>query len=519
MRTQGQQKINESYDCVVIGAGNGGLAAAARLAVAGVRVLLLEQHNLPGGFATSFMRGRFEFEAALHEFADIGWPTDKGNVRRFLEDEVGVYLDWVEVPEAFRYIQTDPRGPMDVTMPYGRQAFVDALDKAEPGSRTLVNRYLDLCKNVLDGLTYVGKSRGNPDKKHLMREFGGLLKTAPYSLAQVANALKLPERVQKIIFAQWPYIGPPPERLSFTIFGAMFYKFLTWSAFVPRQRSHEISLALTARVREMGGDVLFNTRATEIQIEDGRVTGVATSGGDVIQTRHVISNASPTLLYNQMIAPKTAVPERALRACNARRPGVSSLVVYLGLDTPLANLGLNEYSYMIYEDLDDTEVYRSFERLDAPKTQAALCLNNALPGCSPPGTSIVSITTLFRPEAWRGVTPRTYVKVKNRIAGRLIAGFERATGAPVREHIEELEIATPQTFARYTGNYDGIIYGYEPEPGDSLLPRMMMMQEDQHFKGLHFCGGYAFRCHGYSSTVLSGQTTALLTLRDLKEER
>ena len=358
MNTKPQQHIEKSYDCVVIGAGNGGLAAAARLAVAGVRVLLLEQHNLPGGFATSFVRGRFEFEAALHEFADIGWPTDKGNVRQFLEDEVGVYLDWVEIPEAYRYIQTDPRGPMDVTMPYGVQAFVDAVEKAEPGSRASVTKYLDLCKNVLDGLTYVGKSRGNPDKKRLMGEFGGLLKTAPYTVAQVAKALKIPERTQKILFAQWPYIGPPPEKLNFTIFGAMFYKFLNWSAFIPRQRSHEISLALVERIRELGGNIQFNTRATEIQIEDGRIAGVKTSRGDVIQTQHIISNASPTLVYNQLIAPKSAVPEIALRECNARKLGVSSLVVYMGLDAPLSDLGINEYSYMIYDSLDDSEIYR-----------------------------------------------------------------------------------------------------------------------------------------------------------------
>jgi prolycopene isomerase len=193
------------------------------------------------------------------------------------------------------------------------------------------------------------------------------------------------------------------------------------------------------------------------------------------------------------------------------------MVVYMGLDATLSDLGLAEYSYMIYNAIDDEEVYQSFGTLDAPKTQAALCLNNALPNCSPPGTSIISLTTLFRPEVWRDVGPQNYVKIKNRIADRLIGNFESATGTSLRKHIEEFEVATPQTFARSTGNYDGIIYGYEPEPWDSLLPRMMMMQEDQHFNGLHFCGGYAFRCTGYSSTILSGQTAALLTLRDLKE--
>ena len=52
------------YDAVVIGAGNGGLAAAVRLSQAGMKTLLVEKHNIPGGFATSFRRGRFEFEAS-----------------------------------------------------------------------------------------------------------------------------------------------------------------------------------------------------------------------------------------------------------------------------------------------------------------------------------------------------------------------------------------------------------------------------------------------------------------------
>jgi len=47
------------YDAVVIGAGNGGLTAALTLARSGRKVLLLERHNIPGGCATSFVRGRF----------------------------------------------------------------------------------------------------------------------------------------------------------------------------------------------------------------------------------------------------------------------------------------------------------------------------------------------------------------------------------------------------------------------------------------------------------------------------
>jgi phytoene dehydrogenase-like protein len=56
--------VMADYEAIVIGAGNGGLTAATALAQKGVKTLLLERHNIPGGSATSFCRGRFEFEVA-----------------------------------------------------------------------------------------------------------------------------------------------------------------------------------------------------------------------------------------------------------------------------------------------------------------------------------------------------------------------------------------------------------------------------------------------------------------------
>ena len=70
----------DKYDVVVIGAGNGGLTAAAKLAQKGLNVILLERHNIPGGAATSFCRGRFEFEVAL---ASVKRSGNAGKTRSF----------------------------------------------------------------------------------------------------------------------------------------------------------------------------------------------------------------------------------------------------------------------------------------------------------------------------------------------------------------------------------------------------------------------------------------------------
>lgn len=512
-------RSGRSYDAVVVGAGNGGLGAAAQLAAKGVKVLLLEQHNVPGGFATSFVRGRFEFEGAMHLIADFGPPTNKGSVRKFLEDELGIHLDWFEVPEAFRLILTDPDEALDVTVRYGRSNFICDIEKAVPGSRQIVTDYVDLCLEVVDALTYLGESRGNPDRKVLMSKYANFLRTAPYTVDQVTNAMKVPKRVRDIFHALWTYLGVPTNRMSFTVFGGMMGKLIPFGGFIPRHRSHEFTSALEARIRELGGHTEFNTRVDQILVENGGVVGVLTSKGERINTRHVVCNASPTLTYNRLIHPRSEVPEVARREANARIDGVSACTVYLGLDAAPEQLGLREYSYLVYAHMDTAALYETFKTLGTPKAQASACLNNAIPDCSPPGTSILAITTLFRPDAWKDVKAADYVAVKNRIAEGLVADFEKATGAPIRRHIEEIEVATPLTYARYTGSHGGTIYGYEPEPWDSLIPRMMALSQPKPIRGLEFCGGYAFRCHGYSSSFMSGQTAGLLTLQSLMQER
>ena len=69
------------YDVVVVGAGNAGMTASAAMAKKGLKVLLLEKHNIPGGCGTSFCRGRFEFEVALHQLSGMGSPENPGPLR------------------------------------------------------------------------------------------------------------------------------------------------------------------------------------------------------------------------------------------------------------------------------------------------------------------------------------------------------------------------------------------------------------------------------------------------------
>ena len=95
--------FEDSYDVVVIGGALAGLASALTLASKGKKVLVLEQHNLPGGVATSFVRGGIEIEATLHEMMSIGPKECPLKIRNFF-DEMGVDIEWLRVPDAYRFV-------------------------------------------------------------------------------------------------------------------------------------------------------------------------------------------------------------------------------------------------------------------------------------------------------------------------------------------------------------------------------------------------------------------------------
>ena len=128
-------------------------------------------------------------------------------------------------------------------------------------------------------------------------------------------------------------------------------------------------------------------------------------------------------------------------------------------------------------------------------------------------------TTMFMSDDWGNVTETDYFRAKDRVAADMIRVFERETGCNLHDHIEEISVASPTTYARYCGHPEGSIYGYLTADWDSLMPRLMMMKEDARlFPGLRFVGGYAMRSSGYSSAYVSGDISGRQTVGDLKAE-
>ena len=518
----GNSDFDPSYDAIVIGAGLGGLGAALNLALAQKSVLLLEQHNLPGGFATSFVRGRFEFEVSLHEMALVGPPEGplKGAVRYVLHDESSVDMEFVPVPEAYHLILTDEEHKIDVKLPFGVNNFIDAVCSAVPETpREKLVKYFDLCKECYEGLTFVARSKGQIDYKILMSKYTSFLTTSGYTVAEVTNKFEFPRKTLDLLYPYFGYLGLPASRLDFTIWATLLHLYITRGAYIPKGTSHEMCAAIDARIRELGGQSEYNTKVEKILVEDRKVVGIETDVGEKIKTNYVIANCSPHLVYGHLISPVSAVPEKAYKLNNSRPLGVSAFVVYLGLDASPKDMNLNSYGYFISTHMNTEKIEESMQQAEnMPDFTATICLNNAIPDCSPPGTSILSITTGFDINAWKNVTPEKYFTTKNKIARQMIETVGKALDSPIFEHIEEIEVATPQTFSRYTGSLKGGIYGYELSPWDSIVIRSQVQSKERFFKGLEFAGGFASMGSGYNGSLLSGRQAARTVLYQMKKE-
>ena len=508
----------QKYDAVVVGAGNGGLSSACRLAKAGKKVLLIEQHNLPGGVASSFHRGRFEFETALHELAAIGKPGHRGDVYKLVNEDYGVPINWIPVPELFRAIHINDDGTIlrDFTMPHGRQAFTDKMEEYAPGNREAVGKFFELFDESKAALEYIGSANGNPDSKVLQKQYPNFLRVGSYAPMDVLKALGFTQDAIRIMGTYWSYMAVDMHRLSSIFYLMMVGDLVDGGAYIMEHTSHQLTTGLLERFHAFGGESWFNVRAEEVLFENKRVCGVRTTQGTV-STNYVIWNGNPNIAFANNI-PKDVIPEREMKLANARKFSARMFVVYIGLNKTAEELGIKDYNIFISPGLDTGDEYKRVGRMEKIRSTAALCYNVANPNTGPPGTCQMSFTMAYSKDVWGEVELRDYVNLKNQKAREILELYDRATGCSIIPYIEEIAVATPWTFCRYAGVPEGGVYGYEAAEWDNCMARMMSLSRDYPIKGLKFTGAAGPRGDGFSESLITGSMMGGMVLGEMAKE-
>ena len=182
-------------------------------------MLLLERHNIPGGCATSFCRGRFEFEVALHQLSGVGTPENPGPLRMLLS-QLGVLddLELVEVKDLFQVI-----GPGDfrLALKPDRLQVIAALQERFPKEREGIERFFDLSYQYAYQMLSAFYFK---DPEPSREKYPVLYHYAYKPAIEVLNELFTDPLLKAVISSYWGFLGLPPTPVVFRLSGhAVFH--------------------------------------------------------------------------------------------------------------------------------------------------------------------------------------------------------------------------------------------------------------------------------------------------------
>ncbi|MBU51558.1 MAG: FAD-dependent oxidoreductase [Deltaproteobacteria bacterium] len=480
------------FDAIVIGSGMGGMTTAALLAKLNKRVLVLEQHYVPGGFTHMFRRKQYTWDVGVHAVGEVTEHSLTGRILSYLSDgelewaSLGSVYDEFYFPDEFR-----------IDFPDNPQQFRQNLIDAFPEEEEAILAYLDMIREISGGM------RGY----YLARTTGGMTgKVADMFMArraqryferptiEVVEALTDNPKLRSILTAQWGYYGSPPSRSCVAI-QALVNKHFMWGGYYPVGGSKRIAETLLKTVADAGGWTRISTDVQSILIEKGKAVGVTLADGSEIRAKHIISAAGISSTIQRLL-PAEQREKTWAKKITSLQPAPAHICLYIGFKGDITQAGASAANKWFYSTWDMERSYWHIKpEGDVP---TAPCLYCSFPSLKDPehdpGEEVLHTGEIVTFVPWETFAPwrdsrwkrrdEAYDAFKKRMEEALLKQFLQHMPA-LEDMIEYVELSTPLSTDHFCRPVHGSIYGLEPTPERFKNP---WLRAKSPIPGLYFSG-------------------------------
>jgi phytoene dehydrogenase-like protein len=450
---------------VVVGGGIAGLCAAVYAQRCGYLAEVLEMHDMAGGLATSWRRGHYTFETCLHW---LYGSNPKGPM----------HSQWLEVCDLDKlaFVNQEELGRVEKENGDSLAIYTN-VDRLETELLMRAPQEAPAIRGFASALRRFGKFKIPDPSAHWTANLLTLMADAPYlpllrelsSMSCREYGERFTDPLLKSMFGE----GEMGELSAIALFFSLAWMNQHNAAYAIGGAQALIRL-IEEKLVSLGGQVRFAAKVERILVEKDIAVGVQLVGGETIAADWVISAADGhATVYDLLGGKYTGTATQKIY--DEKQTFPSYVQVSLGVALDLAGQPVSVTRLLDFPLHVDpgTEL-----------NQAAFRIFNFDPTFAPPGKTAV---TCFLPtrnfEYWVQLQQNdaaAYRSEKHRIADAVIGILEKRI-PNLRPAIEVIDVSTPATVIRYTGNWKGSMEGWFIAPGTRFRPLPNTLPGLRHF--------------------------------------
>jgi phytoene dehydrogenase-like protein len=438
---------------IIIGGGIAGLSAGCYLQMNGYDTEIFELHSIPGGLCTGWKRKGYTFDGCI----DWLCGSDPRDELYTIWEELGAIQDKKIVNHEI-YIRTDLQNDKSFS------AYTD-VDKLKEELLKFGSEDRELIEDLIDGINIVRKSNmpvlKSPDLYNMFDGLKFAFKELPLirlmskwkkvSLADLQRKFKSPILNQNFV----RLFGMPDDMPSF----ALIYTLALLAnndAGYPIGGSLDFAKSIEKRYLSLGGKVNYNSRVEKIIVEDNKSKGIRLNNGKEYYSDIVISAADGHYTIYNMLDGKYIDEE--IEGYYKNFPLFHPIIqISLGVARKFDNISDAITTYFPLEEPIFVDSKNTLNTL-------GIKIFNYDPTLAPEGKTSVATVINADYEYWVNLkkdSPEKYNEEKDRIARSVINALDKKLGR-IKDNVDTYDVATPDTFARYTNNWMGSFEGFIP---------------------------------------------------------